>query len=259
MHKLRLYRAIQQASSRHRRPVSVRQVIERLMWLDEVIDNKDLTWLATVDEKVDFFTRTVPTLALERLPHATVTRGASRSTRLFPDNLPIGVQPDGRVVFPFLITTPFKDAFCEFLQRHSDLLRALPTWTVRLLFPPLGAGLQPFFEEAARHELTGRMADETLRDMRRFFTERWATADVRARWSRRCRVLARRTPLRLPDVSRPVPALADRWRRRVRVHHLARDSRGVGQRNRAHRVVCAAALVRPFGAARRLRVAISAG
>jgi hypothetical protein len=137
VHQLRLYRAIGQPASRYRRPVSVRQVIERLMWIDEIIDNKDVTWLATTDEKVDFFHRTLPTLARERLPHTTLTRGASPSTRVFPDHLPIGGQPDGRVVFPYLITTSFfKDAFCAFLQRHIHVLHALPAWTVRILLPP---------------------------------------------------------------------------------------------------------------------------
>ena len=181
VHKLRLYRAIEQPESRYRRPVSLRQVIERLMWLDEIIDNKDLTWLATVDEKVDFFSRTLPTLAAERLPHMTLTRGTARVTRVFPDNLPIGVRADGRVVFPYLITTPFfREPFCEFLQRHVHLLHALPAWSVRVLLPPWFGPL-PELEAAARFELTVPLAPQTVIDMQWYFKQRHATADVRAR------------------------------------------------------------------------------
>jgi hypothetical protein len=181
VHKLRLYRAIGQPHSRYRRPVSVRQVIERLMWLDEVIDNRDLTWLATVDDKAHFFRRTLPGLAPELLPHTTTKGGPSRMARLFPDDAPIGVQTDGRVVFPYLVTTAFaKDPFCEFLQRHIHLLHALEMWTVRVLAPHWFMSCAQL-EAAARFELTMPLAAQTLVDMDWYFKQRKETSDLRAR------------------------------------------------------------------------------
>ena len=67
-----LYRAIDQPHSRYRRPVSARQVIERLMRLDGVVLFPELAYLATEEEKVAFFSMMAPSLPRERLPHITV-------------------------------------------------------------------------------------------------------------------------------------------------------------------------------------------
>jgi len=97
VHHQALYRAIGQPQSRDRRPVSARPAIDRMRLLDGVINDPELIWLATEEDKVAFFNLMVPSLPPERLPH--IGKASSGRVRLFPDALPIGVDPNGRVVF----------------------------------------------------------------------------------------------------------------------------------------------------------------
>ena len=102
IHHQALYRAIGQPHSRYRRPTSARQAIDRVMLLDAVITSPEIVWLGTVEEKVAFFGMMAPTLALERLPDIGGGKPSSGRGRMFPDGLPIGVEPNGRVVFLYL-------------------------------------------------------------------------------------------------------------------------------------------------------------
>lgn len=204
VHHAGLYRAIGEPESRYRRLVSARQAVDRVMLLDGVITHPELAWLSTEQDKVCFFKIMTPSLAPERLPHTT-SAGPPRRQRLFPEKLPIGVQPDGRVVFLYLVTTPDASEFRAFLQRHNDLLRALPGWTLRLLFPRHAAGVMASYEAAARDELTARFSAATLDELRWYFEQRRDTSDRHTRASDerfwmaqhtfatpRCRLLYRR-------------------------------------------------------------------
>ncbi len=122
-----LYRAIGAPHSRNRKPVPASRVVERLMLLDAVISHPELEWLATASDKIGFFTAAV-SLDARRWPRHTV----GGTPRYFPDHLPIGVSSTGQIVFVFLATSSLTDDLKAFLQRHADLLRALPSWTVRL-------------------------------------------------------------------------------------------------------------------------------
>ena len=134
--------------------------------------NPELVWLATEDEKVAFFNLMAPSLPPERLPHVTVGKPSPSRLHLFPDGLPIGVESNGRVVFLFLVTSPFDADLRRFLQRHAELLRALPGWTLRLLFLRRAAGMMAAFENAAREELTGRFAPDTIAELKWYCDER---------------------------------------------------------------------------------------
>lgn len=129
-----LYRAIDQRHSRYRKPVPARQAIERLMRLDGIVLDSGLMWLGTEDEKVAFFGLIAPSLPRERLPHITVSKGISQRVRLFPEDQPIGVTATGRAVFTYVVSTGYIEEFRAFVQRHADLLQALPGWTLRILF-----------------------------------------------------------------------------------------------------------------------------
>jgi hypothetical protein len=100
-----------------------------------------------------------PSLPPERLPHITVGKTSAGRLHLFPDGLPIGVGSNGRVVFLYLVTSPFDTDLRRFLQRHAELLRALPGWTLELLFPRR-AGMMSAFENAARGVSVGETAAE---------------------------------------------------------------------------------------------------
>jgi hypothetical protein len=123
-----------------------------------------------------------PSLPPERLPHITIGKPSSGRRRLFPDGLPIGVGSNGRVVFLFLVTSPFDADLRRFLQRHAELLRALPGWTLQLLFLRRAAGMMSAFENVAREELTGRFAPGTMGELKWYCEERRSTSDLRARY-----------------------------------------------------------------------------
>jgi hypothetical protein len=128
------------------------------------------------------------------------------STGLFPDRLPIGVETSQRVVFLYLVTRPIEDDFRAFLQRHGDLLRALPGWTLRLLVQPHAATARTGFEEAAREELTVCFRPAVIDNLMWYFRERQlppedrlSLSDLEHFWTAReafdtprCRVLYRR-------------------------------------------------------------------
>jgi hypothetical protein len=127
-----LYEAIGEADSRLRRPVTLNHAIQRLMVLDAIVEDPNLVWLATAEEK------TAHLLALTRieaanLPHVTVGESDARNVRYFPDRLPIGIHPAGRGMVIYVVTEPWLDEFRVFLERHAALLRALPAWTCESL------------------------------------------------------------------------------------------------------------------------------
>jgi hypothetical protein len=174
-----LYRAIDQPHSRYRRPVPARQVIDRLTRLDAVVLQPDLIWLATEEEKVAFFSLMAPSLPRERLPHVVVGQGAGARLRLFPDDQPIGVTTTGRVVFTYLVTASETKALRAFVQRHADLLKALPGWTLRLMLPQQLADTTADFERAVRDELTP-LRPELLAKLKWYFAKRHSAPSPRA-------------------------------------------------------------------------------
>ena len=174
-----LYRAIDQPHSRYRRPVPARQVIDRLTRLDAVVLQPDLIWLATEEEKVAFFSLMAPSLPRERLPHLMVGQGARGRLRLFPEDQPIGVTTTGRVVLTYLVTAWETSALRAFVQRHADLLRALPGWKLRLVIPPQLADSMKRFEDVVRDELTP-LRPELLAELKWYFAKRRSTPNPRA-------------------------------------------------------------------------------
>jgi hypothetical protein len=105
------------------------------MLLDAVLADQR-QWLGTERDKVAYFT---PTHRVPRtdLPALTFRADARETIRCFADKLPVGLGPDGRTfVFLYLVTRPLPMDFRMFLERHAELLRALPAWTRRLIVPP---------------------------------------------------------------------------------------------------------------------------
>jgi hypothetical protein len=92
VHHKALYRAIGEPESRLRRPLTLGHVIQRLMLLDAIVENPELVWLATTDEKIAHLT-TLTQVPPEQLPHVTTLQGSDRATRYFPERLPIRHPP----------------------------------------------------------------------------------------------------------------------------------------------------------------------
>jgi hypothetical protein len=174
-----LYRAIQQPHSRYRRPVPARQVVDRLMRLDAIVSQPELVWLATEEEKIALFSLMAPSLPRERLPHEMVGQSTEGRLRLFPDDQPIGVTTTGRVDFTYLVTAYETKALRAFVQRHADLLKALPGWTLRLVLPQQLADSAAHFESAVRDELTP-LRPALLAELKWYFAKRRSTPNPRA-------------------------------------------------------------------------------
>lgn len=172
LHGKKLYAAVGEPNSRFRRPTPLARAVERLMVLDAVLASPDLTWLATEQEKVSHFTRKTRLQARE-LPHLAFGTPPKTTVRYFPDKLPIGLDTGGWTpTFLYLVTRRLPIDFRAFLHRHAELLRASPTWTIRLLVPRHLAGAIPRYQAALRDELATPLQSATLDELRWFFEQR---------------------------------------------------------------------------------------
>ncbi len=172
IHHKPLYEAIGEPDNRHRRPLPLSRAVERLMVLDAVLGQRDLQWLATEREKVAYFTTTwrVP---LADLPSLTFSSDAGKTVRRFADKLPIGIGDDGRTfVFLYLATRPLPVDFRMFLERHGELLRALPAWSVRVLIPHHLANATNRYRDAFREQVGTPLRPTQLQELRWFFEAR---------------------------------------------------------------------------------------
>lgn len=169
-----LYDSIGEPHSRLRKPVALPRAVERLMVLDTVLADTSLRWLATEREKLEHFSLTMGNiLRREEFPKLVFGAGDAVTVRYFPDRLPVGVEPGGNVyVFLYLVTRPAPLDFRAFLQRHAELLRALPSWRVRLLVPRHLAKAQPAYRAAFQQELAAPLRPAVVDDLRWFFEER---------------------------------------------------------------------------------------
>jgi hypothetical protein len=147
------------------------------MLLDAVLAERDRPWLATETEKVSHFTLThrVPK---GYLPHLTF-RGAelAETVRYFPDKLPIGLDPDGRAVFVYLLTRDLPIDFRAFLERHAELWRRVPTWTLRLLVPRHKTNAIPRYEAAVREQLATPLEPSVVEEFRWYVRARQRARD----------------------------------------------------------------------------------
>jgi hypothetical protein len=81
------YRALGEPDHRHRKPMSVGRAVERLMVLDGVLAEPDVTWLGLARDKVAALTNAPFCVPPDALPHTTV----GGAVRPFPDPFPIGL------------------------------------------------------------------------------------------------------------------------------------------------------------------------
>ena len=160
-----LYAVIGEADSRLRRPLTLNHAIQRLMVLDAIVEDPDLVWLGTAEEKavhLTALTRINPT----NLPHLTVGQDDARTTRYFPERLPIGIHPAGRGVLVYVVTDPWLDEFRVFLLRHAALLLALPAWTLRIVVPPQFPDIGQRAKQVVWNQLMTPLTCQTLDELR---------------------------------------------------------------------------------------------
>ena len=137
VHYKPLWAAIGEPDNRFRKPTAQGRMIERVMLLDAVLDDREFIWLGpSMDKRRHFIRHLGDRLELRDYPHLLFGDGPEKTVRYFPDKLPIGMQPHADThVFVYLVTRPSPMDFRLFLLRHVPLLRVLFRWTVRLLLP----------------------------------------------------------------------------------------------------------------------------
>jgi hypothetical protein len=140
------------------------------MVLDAIVDDPDLVWLGTADEKATHLLA-LTRIAQADLPHVTVGEGETRSVRYFPDRLPIGIHLAGRGVVVYVVTDPWLDEFRMFLERHAALLRALPAWTLRIVVPPQFPDIAQRAKQVVWNQLLTPLRTETLDELRWYFEQ----------------------------------------------------------------------------------------
>lgn len=169
VHYKPLYRSIGEADNRHRRPTTLPRAVERLMLLDAVLADRHLHWLATEQEKFAHFTLT-HRIPRQDLPSLTFRADDGETVRYFADKLPIAVGSDGRThVFAYLVTRDVPNDFRGFLERHAELFRVLPAWSLRLLVPQHLRGAIPAYRAAFREQLGMPLRPVILDELRWYF------------------------------------------------------------------------------------------
>ena len=163
-----LYEAIGEPDSRLRRPPAIPTALERVMLIDAMLENPDIVWLASADEKVAHLT-TLTRIPLEDLPHLATGQGDAKQVRYFPDHLPVGIHPDGRVALVYLSLDPFRDDLRSFLQRHAAMVAGLTAWTIRIVLPVHRATAAQDFEQTARNQLAGPLSQRVWDELRWYF------------------------------------------------------------------------------------------
>ncbi|MPZ21061.1 MAG: hypothetical protein GEV06_24650 [Luteitalea sp.] len=179
VHYKPLWAAIGEPDSRFRKPNAPGRMIERVMLLDAVLDDRDFVWLGPSTDKRRHFVRHLSDRLDQReYPRLLFGEGPASTARYFPDKLPIGMQPYGEPhVFVYLVTHPSPMDFRMFLLRHSALLRVLLRWTVRLLFPRQLSKARLAYLHAAREHLATPLEPSTVETLERLFAERKRLAE----------------------------------------------------------------------------------
>ena len=165
-----LYAAIGETDSTFRRRMSINRAIQRLMVLDAIVEDADLVWLATAEDKAAHLTA-ITSIASADLPHAVVGEGDARKVRYFPDRFPIGINLAGRGVLVYVFSEPDMNGFRLFIERHAAFLRALPAWTLRLVAPPDLPSVGDRARKVVEQHLMSPLRAATVDEMRWYFEQ----------------------------------------------------------------------------------------
>ena len=182
VHYKPLWAAIGEPDNRFRKPAAQGRMIERVMLLDAVLDDREYVWLGpSMDKRRHFIRHLGDRLDARAYPHLTFGDGAAKTRRYFPDKLPIGVQPHAEPhVLTYLVTRPSPMDFRLFLLRHTALLQVLLRWTIRLLVPRQLRTSRLAYLHAAREHLATPLHPSGAEQLEWFFTERKRLAELSA-------------------------------------------------------------------------------
>jgi hypothetical protein len=170
LHQKALYRAIGQAESRLRRLLTLDHAIPRLMVLDAIVTSPDMVWLGTAEEKAAHLTA-LSAINSADPPHVTIGEGDKRTSRYFPDRLPIGIHPEGRAVLVYVVNEQILDEFRVFLERHAPVLRTLRAWTLRIVVPPDLPKIGQRAKQVVWNQLLTPLRAEVIDELRWYFVQ----------------------------------------------------------------------------------------
>ena len=169
VHRKALYAAIGEPDARLRKSVTLAKAVERLMILDHVLSSLEMTWLGSERDKLAHFTVHTP-VPRDELPSVTFGEGPNTTVRYFVDKLPIGLTVDGRThIFLYLAPDPVPVEFRAFLRRHADVLRAVPSWRIRVLVPSHLIKAAATYEQAFQEEFASTLRPSVVDELRWYF------------------------------------------------------------------------------------------
>lgn len=175
-----LYEAIGEPNNRNRKPASLGRFVERLMLLDAVLADRHYMWLGTERDKMQYFCSGLlkDDLPKDWYPHITFGEGQEKTTRYFPEKLPIGTPRDGgrRHVFIYLVTREVPAEFRLFLLHYADLLKAVNEWTIRLLMPRRFRKAAALYRYAVRDTFTMPLTPALVENLDWYFRARQGRA-----------------------------------------------------------------------------------
>jgi hypothetical protein len=94
----------------------------------------------------------------------------------FPDLVPIGIQPDGRMILLYVAVTGDPHVFRTFLLRHTPLCRAVPCWTLRIVLPRAREPAYETLQSVLRDEWETPLHPRTAEQLTRYFEQRRAAS-----------------------------------------------------------------------------------
>jgi hypothetical protein len=174
VHHKPLYEAIGLRDDRNRRLHSIGRMVERVMILDAVMNDRRRWWLSPEADKRTFFDARETGLRPDEYPHISFGSGRHKTIRCFPDKLPIGIEKEdtSRFVFLYRVTRRIPIDFRQFLIRHHSLFLNLHTWTVRLLVPRRFRKAVALYKAALREELWTPLDPSVSKALETYFRER---------------------------------------------------------------------------------------
>src|SRR5712691_6622063 len=93
VHYKPLWAAIGEPDNRFRKPTAQGRMIERVMLLDAVLDDREFVWLGpSMDKRRHFRRHLGDRLEVRDYPHLLFGEGPEKTVRYFPDKLPVGIQ-----------------------------------------------------------------------------------------------------------------------------------------------------------------------
>ena len=175
LHHKHLYGLIGQTDNRNRKRAHRSRMIERLMLLDIVLDDRDVLWLGTESDKARYFQERLAQYRItpREMPHLTFGSGSNQVLRPFADKLPIGVDPlRDQYVFTYLVTRSSPLEFRSFLMRHYSLMRLLLRWTLRVCVPKKFEKAIPALKHAVSEEFRRPLRPRDGEELLWFFRQR---------------------------------------------------------------------------------------